>query len=358
MNRNSHSGQNPAVQQSSLRSTEPHENVRCRSCVCRKRPLQDLSAAAALVDHGQAALVAAATPDSTAQLKAKRATQRLLRLALNVSMVSRRLEGSLCGLSVDWAEIAVGCGVANAVGLAVNVALLGWERWAAARPKQPTPWVFERLEGTRNGQYLVCMGFSCSCRHSSSGRCCAGATMQAATPDPPAAPRPQRGCGAGGFSRSRSLPTENSSLLPLRLFLYAFFGHLIRDTAMELGMESYSQKFLAHHALYIVATFWALLAQEATVPITTGIASCEVGSFFWNVWVLDSANRPRPEWRAVASVRALPRRQSRAVAVHRRLHRLERPRGGDALPRDSDRRAAEHVWLAACYAVSGTVCCC
>ena len=75
-------------------------------------------------------------------------------------MVSRRLEGSLYGgLSVDWAEIAVGCGVASAVGLAVNVALLGWERWAAARPKQPTPWMFERLDGTRNGQYLVCMGF-------------------------------------------------------------------------------------------------------------------------------------------------------------------------------------------------------
>ena len=49
-------------------------------------------------------------------------------------------EGALYGgLFVDWAEIAAGCAVASAVGLAVNVALLGWERWAAARPKQPPP---------------------------------------------------------------------------------------------------------------------------------------------------------------------------------------------------------------------------
>ena len=277
-------------------------------------------------------------------------------------MASRRLEGALYGgLFVDWAEIAAGCAVASAVGLAVNVALLGWERWAAARPKQPTPWMFERLDGTRNGQYLVCMAFQLLVpplfvwsllRRSRDASGHAGSASSAVAP---AWLRRE-----GGFFPEQEpggdVHGENSSLLPLRLFLYAFFGHLIRDTAMELGMASYNPKFLAHHALCIVATFWALLAQEATVPIATGIASCEVGSFFWNVWVLDSANRPRPEWRVpwprcerchggkvVLWLYIVVFTGSNVLAAVMLFHASQIA------------AQAGHVWLAACYAVSGTV---
>jgi len=75
----------------------------------------------------------------------------------------------------------------------------------------------------------------------------------------------------------------------LRLFMYAFFGYLVRD----LPDSKDDPLFVAHHLCCMGGILTTLTAapDSGSTTATLGIASLEVGSFFFNLWCLDDTMR-------------------------------------------------------------------
>lgn len=87
---------------------------------------------------------------------------------------------------------------------------------------------------------------------------------------------------------------EDERLFPLRLILYIFFGHMIRDGVMELSLPKLRWELLAHHVFACTAVLVVLCSPTSTVAAVCGIVALEVGSFTWSMWMVDSWIRALP----------------------------------------------------------------
>ena len=81
-------------------------------------------------------------------------------------------------------------------------------------------------------------------------------------------------------------PLHHPDNLGLRLFLYCFFGYLVRD----MPSNTDSPMFLVHHA---VCMFGIVCTLETTSPgalaAALGMLAMEEGSLFYNLWAVDAA---------------------------------------------------------------------
>lgn len=91
----------------------------------------------------------------------------------------------------------------------------------------------------------------------------------------------------GPWLESRGGMFEDSSLLGLRIQLYAFFGYLLND----LPMSWENSLIRLHHLVCIAGVLVAFHAPEAHVPTALGIFALEYGSLFYNAWLIDETLR-------------------------------------------------------------------
>merc|ERR1711920_125435 len=78
----------------------------------------------------------------------------------------------------------------------------------------------------------------------------------------------------------------------LRLFLYMFWGYLVRDLPLALD----TPLFVAHHVVCMAGILACLWAPVGGFPVVLGIFTLEVGSLTFNSWCFDEALRELPDW--------------------------------------------------------------
>jgi len=190
-------------------------------------------------------------------------------------------------------ELFLGCGAASGLGLAVNVLVVSWRRRlqavhdAARSRAEPSrrrssfdhPFFLEVL-----ASQLWTYGVSMLLQVAVYPACVAGGY---------AAWRARAG-GARWVDRPGGLFAAEGGLdlLGLRLFLYAFFGHLVRDLPFCWGRSL----IVVHHLVCMLGVLAALVMPVGGVSTALGIFALESGSLGYNAWCIDETLRALPSW--------------------------------------------------------------
>lgn len=101
---------------------------------------------------------------------------------------------------------------------------------------------------------------------------------------------------SGGLFPGPGEENRTVELLALRVYFYAFCGYLVRDTMMQLREENKRYLMLLHHAVCIGGILLGLSTPTGGIAVALGTFSFEVGSFFYNGWVIDQSMRGYTDW--------------------------------------------------------------
>lgn len=100
----------------------------------------------------------------------------------------------------------------------------------------------------------------------------------------------------GGLFPGVGEENRTVELLALRIYFYVFCGYLVRDTMMQLREEKKRYLMLLHHVVCIGGIVLGLSTPTGGTAVALGTFSFEVGSFFYNAWVVDKSMRSYTTW--------------------------------------------------------------
>lgn len=103
---------------------------------------------------------------------------------------------------------------------------------------------------------------------------------------------------SGGLFPGPGEENRTGELLALRVYFYAFCGYLVRDMMMQLREQNKRYLMLLHHVVCIGGVLLGLATPTGGTAVALGTFALEVGSFFYNGWVIDNSMRDYTAWPA------------------------------------------------------------
>mmetsp|Transcript_47830 Transcript_47830/g.126598 ORF Transcript_47830/g.126598 Transcript_47830/m.126598 type:complete len:256 (-) Transcript_47830:127-894(-) len=170
-------------------------------------------------------------------------------------------------------EVFIGCCAACFAGGVCNIAISNFRRRCRDIKKARHP-LFVVIAGTETCSYLMAL-LNQLCIYPS----CILAWM-----------------ALGGSSESLTdkglLGNANPSYFALRVLLYAFVGHLVRDLPGSVTQPL----IVAHHIASLLIVFVGLLLPASGVVFVMGVFTLELGSICYGLWMIDETMRDLPMW--------------------------------------------------------------